>query len=665
METKSASQIAAEWLVRWRLPLLVIGLILAAAAYPLAGRLAFDQTLENMFPPGDPELAKFEKFARTFGGDQLVLAVYEDPELMTVGGIERVRALGKRLADELPGVSSAVTIADTPAGVLIEGGNVEAAKSQLEIVEGYLIGDDRRTVAVVCTLVPKATGEDRTAKTVDAIRKLVLEHAPDAAIAGQPVMMVDGFRHLYRDGRRLSLVSSLLLIATIVFLFRSLRWVVIPLVVVQGTLIYSEAAFVLSGLQLSMVSTMFRSVITVTCIAMVIHVVVRVRVARDAGKSPHDALIAAGALLATPIFWTCLTDAAGFGALVTSKVGPVQDYAVMMAIGSLVTLLSVSLLLPGLALFGGFDSDPQHTWGEKRLDVGLDRLVDWIERRGKTVGIVALTLGVALALGCMRLQVETDFTKNFRDDSPIVRSYNIIEDRLGGAGVWDLMLPAPDVLSPEFFSKVRQFQDHLRQITIRDEQGESQPGLTKVLSLVDLVDSQSAPGLQNLLTPEQFDAMIGVVLRGSLPDGGRSLLAEDPETGERYMRVMLRSRERQPAAEKLKLIEEVGELSESWFPGSEATGFFVLLSRLIDGVLDDQWRAFAAATAAIGLMLLVAFRSPVYALLPLLPNALPIVMVLGLLGWLGIKMNLGTVMIAAVSMGLSVDSSIHYLSEFR
>ncbi|MCG8583854.1 MAG: MMPL family transporter, partial [Pirellulales bacterium] len=143
------------------------------------------------------------------------------------------------------------------------------------------------------------------------------------------------------------------------------------------------------------------------------------------------------------------------------------------------------------------------------------------------------------------------------------------------------------------------------------------------------------------------------------------LLAEDPETGERYMRVMLRSRERQPAAEKLKLIEEVGELSESWFPGSEATGFFVLLSRLTDGVLDDQWRAFAAATAAIGLMLLVAFRSPVYAVLPLLPNALPIVMVLGLLGWLEIKMNLGTVMIAAVSMGLSVDSSIHYLSEFR
>ena len=663
MTENTNAQKCAEWLLRWRLALLAVGLVAAAVAYPLAGKLEFDQSLENMFAPGDPELAAFEKFARTFGGDQVVLAVYDEPELMTSAGIERLKKLAEELAD-LPSVSSAVTMLDTPLGEEIANPDSNSARALLDIVEGYLVGADRRTVAIVCTLVPKSTGEDRTAATVDKIREIVQEHAPDGAVAGQPVMMVDGFRHLHRDGTRLTYFSSLLLIATIIFLFRSLRWVIVPLVVVQGTLIYSEAVFALSGLRLSMVSTMFRSVITVTCIAMVIHVIVRVRVARDTGKTPREALLAAATLLIAPIAWTCLTDAAGFAALVTSSVGPVQDYGVMMAIGALVTLVAVALLLPGLALLGSFDSDPQHTWGEARLDAGLDRLVSWIEERGKTVGLVGVVLGVGVGLGCMRLQVETDFTENFRADSPIVRSYNIIEDRLGGAGVWDLMLPAPEPITAEYFEKVRQFEQHLRHITVENTEGKEELGLTKVLSLVDLMDTQISPAVQRATPPAVFDQMIRL---GSVTDAGKSLLATDPQTGQRYLRVMLRSRERQPADQKLQLIREVRNLTydDDWFPESEATGFFVLLAQLIQGVLRDQWIAFAAASAAIGVMLLLAFRSPVYAVLPLLPNALPIVMVLGLLGWLDIKMNLGTVMIAAVSMGLSVDSSIHYLTEFR
>ena len=665
MTTESLSKRASEWLIRCRLWLLAIGLVLAACAYPLAGRLAFDETLQNMFAPGDPELARFEKFARIFSSDQIVLVVYEDAELMTPAGIAALRSIAEELSGSLPGISTVVSLADTPAGLFLEQGNLKLAEPELALVEGYLVGADRRTAAIVCTLVPKSTGEDRTASTVDEIRAIALKHHPDAAIAGQPVMMVDGFRHLYRDGKRLKLFSSLLLFATIVFLFRSVRWVIIPLVIVQATLIFSEAAFVLSGLRLSMVSTMFQSVITVTCIAMVIHFVVRVRVARDTGQSPRESLLAAGTLLAAPIFWTCLTDAAGFGALLTSSVGPVQDYAVMMAIGSIVSLVAVALFLPGLALLGNVDSDPQHTWGEKRLDVGLDHIVRWIEQRGTTVAFIAILLGVSVAAGILRLEVETDFTKNFREDSPIVTSYNMIEDRLGGAGVWDLMIPAPKTLTPAFFEQIRQFEDRLRGVTVAGEHGESQPGLTKVLSLVDLIDSKLAPNLQGAFSDSAFDTWIGVAMRGGLPDGGRSLLAEDPDSGERFLRIMLRSRERQRADQKLALIQEIREISGQWFPKSEATGFFVLLARLIDGVLRDQWIAFAAATAAICLMLLLAFRSPVYALLPLVPNALPIVMVLGMLGWLGIKMNLGTVMIAAVSMGLSVDSAIHYLTEFR
>ena len=82
-------------------------------------------------------------------------------------------------------------------------------------------------------------------------------------------------------------------------------------------------------------------------------------------------------------------------------------------------------------------------------------------------------------------------------------------------------------------------------------------------------------------------------------------------------------------------------------------------------MLADQWLAFAAACAGIGLMMLVAFRNPLYALAALVPNVLPIVVVTGFMGWLGVKINMGAAMIAAVSMGLSIDSSIHYITSFQ
>ena len=95
------------------------------------------------------------------------------------------------------------------------------------------------------------------------------------------------------------------------------------------------------------------------------------------------------------------------------------------------------------------------------------------------------------------------------------------------------------------------------------------------------------------------------------------------------------------------------------------TGFFVLLAQLVDRMLSDQWLTFGLAAAGIFLLLSLAFGSPLLGLVALVPNGLPIFVVLGLLGWLGVRINMGTAMIAAVSLGLSVDSSIHYIAAFR
>jgi hypothetical protein len=157
------------------------------------------------------------------------------------------------------------------------------------------------------------------------------------------------------------------------------------------------------------------------------------------------------------------------------------------------------------------------------------------------------------------------------------------------------------------------------------------------------------------------------LLQEQMPQMGRALVGRDPADGSTWLRVMLRARERQPAAAKRAVIDQVRGIVAAEFPGGpgrqagEVTGFFVLLAQLVDRLLADQWLTFLLATAGIFLVLAASFRSLLLAAIALVPNALPIFVVLGLLGWSGERVNMGTAMIAAVSMGLSVDSSIHYL----
>src|SRR4029077_20883494 len=140
---------------------------------------------------------------------------------------------------------------------------------------------------------------------------------------------------------------------------------------------------------------------------------------------------------------------------------------------------------------------------------------------------------------------------------------------------------------------------------------------------------------------------------------------------ERRMRIVLRARERQPAEIKEKLIRTVEVLAQNEFdpdhraPPAKATGLFVLLTYIVESLLGDQWVCFGWGAVGIIGMMTIAYRSLRIGLISLVPNLLPIVFVVGTMGWLDLPINIGTAMISSVSMGLTVDASIFYISSFR
>ncbi|MFM8707791.1 MAG: efflux RND transporter permease subunit, partial [Planctomycetia bacterium] len=457
--------------------------------------------------------------------------------------------------------------------------------------------------------------------------------------------------------------------------FRSLRWLIVPLAVVLLSLWSTRGVLAVIDLKLTMVSTMLSAMVTVVAIATVVHVIVEFRRQREEGLPPAAALERTLSILFWPVVGSIATDVIGFGSLIASRVGPVHDFGLMTSVGAVMVLVAVATAVPFLALWGRFDADPRRAWGEGILELGLDGLVRRIVRHPGPILLASAVLVAAAVAGMRWLEVETDFTRNFRRSSPVVTSYDMIESRLGGAGVWDGLVPAGDAIDGRLLGAVARLEERLRTEGTRPgDDGRPAAALTKVMSLADVLAAVSPISLERLQRTQLGNWLVTGALelmQKQLPQLGRTLVGRDPEDDSTWLRVMLRSHERQPAPRKRSIIEQVNRIVAEEFPArdgrpaGEVTGFFVLLAQLVERMLSDQWLTFFLAAAGIFILLAASFRSPLIAAVALVPNALPIFVVLGLMGWCGQRVNMGTAMIAAVSMGLSVDSSIHWLVAFK
>lgn len=694
----------ATFLVRWRTVLLLSGVLVGSISLPLSRTLRLDWQLDRMFPPGDSLVTSYLRLEDRFGGNEVVIAVYRDPELWNPSGegLERLAVISEQLAD-VEGVAAVLSLAELHRilerlrdplkmfrfGASMEkstapllNANDELAQALLDVFAGYTHQRDSEFVAVACLLAPskeKSSAFHRgTIEQLKAIITSVAAPAELGLVAGEPVMVVEGFQLVQRDGLRLGITSTILLTLVLLACFRSVRWTLIPLVIVHWSVIVTQAILVLLDLELTMVSSMLTAIVTVIGVATTMHLLLRYQDTRRRGTERSAALRESMAALVVPIALACVTDAVGFISLMAANVGPVRDFGLMMAIGSLVVLLSILLLVPGLALVGKWDSDPHMPRSDLIVRMALRKLLDVVLAH-RRAGIIALIVVTIVGLvGGARMSVETDFTKNFYSTNALVRGYQVVESELGGAGVWDVMLPAPKAISQDYLNEVLQLETQLRELSATDS-GHAKFSLTKVLSMADAdLAAKVEPLIAALPVTARLEGM-----RRAMPEFSQALLTfEADEVGLRWLRVMLRSREQTPASVKSQLIQQVNatvadftkrsewrKLFDDAIPTDslrgEVTGYHVMLSRLVSNVLEDQWKCFGFATLGIFIIMLFATRSILFSMAALVPNALPIIVVLGAMGWMGIRVNMGAAMIAAVSMGLSIDSSIHYLLHYQ
>lgn len=706
----------AKVLTDYHQGILIAALLIVSLCAPLANQLELDWRIEGLFPPGDPSVAAYQRLQERFGGNQIVLAVYRDPQLWDASGsgLERLAHISASLAG-VEGVASVLSLAELhsileklrgPIQLLNISGkrppplldpDDALAQAMLQVFEGYTHQRESQLTSIACILSAEqpehqaVVSNNQNARlsgpishdgTLEGLRTVMSNlpaPASDGFITGEPVLVSEGFRMVQRDGWRLGVVSSILVSIVLLFCFRSLRWTLIPLAVVHWSLVVTRALLVALRIDLTMISSTLTAIVTVIGVATSIHLLLGFQQQRRSGASRDQAMrISLGQLIA-PICWACITDAMGFLALMAASVGPIRDFGLMMSVGSLVVLVAILLLVPGLALIGSWDNDPRTPQIDLLVRLWLRRLLQFClaHRMAGVLVLLALTaFGIA---GSAMMRVETDYTKNFSSASPLVHSYEVIERELGGAGVWDVMLPAPESISVEYLTQVIELENELRLLRVTD--GGQELRLTKVLSIADAeLASRASPLLSALPVAARLQGM-----RAAMPDFSKILLNSNPvfgggvdQSGVRWLRIMLRSHERVGTQAKQEMVAAV-ELSVKRFtqrdrwralfitppPSAEVAGYSIMLGKLVSSVLSDQWKCFLLATLGIVIAMTVATGSLKLAFIAILPNALPITLVLGTMGWMGMRINMGAAMIAAVSLGLSVDSSIHYLLHYR
>ncbi len=685
--------------------LLLIGLML------FGQRVSYEQSIKSFFSDNDPVMATYQQAAQSFGDDNFVFVTYDDPAIFTPQGMDRISelaaALGPKTVDGVLRVESldampllwvvddtllkiegapgplrnvilntakkALKSIDLSKNTMTVGGSIRAGLSDKDVLKlkervtkhplffGTVVDGSGNTTAVVVRL--KKTGDHDVMKTIGALRTNADAFAQKhklvrPAVVGPPVLLADGFSSIENDGRRLAIVGMILIGIVTLSAVRSLWWALVP--IMSGWVVWLATETILSvfHLKLSLSGGPLVAQIIVLTMPAASHLAIHFR---DNRRRERDAATAAATTLravAKPITWCALTGAIGYGALVLSDVMPIKQFGVILGICTLIASFLVLAISP-IAMMPPFPLEIPVRFGSNSwVGARMNGLTDWVVRHPARIVIAVFALVVPLMLGMAFLSFESNYINAFKPHTRVVNDYHIVESRLGGIGIVEIIVPVGKTIDASSIEKFRKLETTIRSIEV-----EGTRRVDHVLSLATVLDpdhriTELAPEAASRAFATKLE-LIALTPQAELLNGFWNAV-----TGE--ARILVRLLEQQPAPDKQSVFRQSESAAKATFGASSyLTGLSYLMTRTTESIILTQKETFAWSAAGIFLMLTIALRSPLMALLAILPTLLSVGFVLGLMGWTGVKLDMATALVASVALGLSVDDTFHCLLQYR
>ncbi|ROS01380.1 hypothetical protein EDC56_1821 [Sinobacterium caligoides] len=590
----------------------------------------------------------------------------------------------------------------------------EREQLRLERREGVLSPEDATRLKAVETqfadysLVVGA----RQQRLVSDVRALLDNYRSDATmfLGGVPMIAVDMINFVKGD---LAVFGGAILFFIVVIMwiiFRAARWIVTPL------LICSVSAASLLGLfgwldwRLTVISSNLVAILLIVNLAILIHLIVRYRELQCSfpERSQRQLLLETVALMFKPCFYTTLTTLVAFASLVASGIRPVIDFGWMMCIGVGVALLLSFVLLPPILLLMGRRADAPSAGSSAPMTIRFAVMAD---HHGRAIAWLTLLALVVSVVGISQLKVENRFIDYFHEDTEIYRGMVTIDRELGGTIPLDVIIdasheqlvlaglvegevaPVTEAVANDDSASVDDEFDELFGDDFADEgdafasDGDKHvgnvwftvAGMRKITEVHDYLDALPETGkVLSLATLYEImgDIMGNVddiqlsLVHNKMPEAVQDALVTPFYNAEQHQaRISLRIKEGSETLQRDKLLKKIHHDIVTQFDLEpeqvHLTGMLVLYNNMLQSLFRSQILTLAAVFVAITLMFLMLFRSLKLALIGVAPNMLVALLVLGGMGLLGIPLDMMTITIAAIGIGIGVDNNIHYIHRFK
>jgi predicted RND superfamily exporter protein len=525
---------------------------------------------------------------------------------------------------------------------------------------------------------------------IAAIRAIMDKYRQDAQLflGGISVITNDLIRFVRQDLKIFGIGIAFFLIITLSIIFGKIRWVVLPMLCCVFSTIAMMGLLGMFGWKVTVISSNFISLQLIITMAITIHLIVRYKdlALQNPEADQRQLILDTVGLMLTPCLYAALTTIAGFGSLLLCDILPVRTFGWMMSAGITVSLMVTFLLFPaGLMLLG---KEAPQAINEKRFSF-TSALARFTEARGTLILCVSCLILIMNAFGMTRLVVENSFINYFKDDTEIYQGLKVIDDRLGGTTPLDVIieLEVPQTKTAKATAKTKgQEYEEFDEFAEFEEANDEKYWFTAdrmalVMKIHDYLDSLPETGkVLSLATMLK----IATKLNKGQPLDNFQLALVYSKLPEKFKRIMLKpyvspqhhqlrySIRVKDSAESLRrdaflkkirhdLVHELGIKEDKL----HLTGLLVLYNNMLQSLFESQILTLGMVVLVLLGMFLILFRSLKLALIAIIPNLLAISVVLGVMGWLKIPLDMMTITIAAISIGIAVDNTIHYIYRFR
>ena len=677
-----------------------------------------DASSETLLIAGDPDLEYLKEITERYGSKEFLILTYTPNEgMITNASINNLLSLKYKI-QSLDWVYSVITLLDIPllknsdapiqerleSFKTLKDEDVDKNRGFKEILESpifrnFVISEDGKTSGIIVNIKkiePLADLKNKSKKEIEnykdqnkkknhenilEIRSVIksYEEIGKIYLGGIPMIADDMMTFIKSDVIVFGLGVLLFIIATLWFVFRKLIWIIVPISSCFFSVVIMMGLLGLLGWKVTVISSNFIALMLILTMAMNIHMSTRFLQLRkfNPDKKNIEILFLTVSKMFWPILYTVLTTIIAFLSLIFSEIKPIIDFGWMMTFGLITSFIITFTLLPTLLNFSPAKDISLSDDKNSKITLFLAKLSLNYQNTIFIITIVVIGLSI---FGISKLEVENSFINYFSKKTEIYKGMKLIDEELGGTTPLDVILTFPKAEKEAVEDD--DFDDWANEGELDDEKYwftkdkidtivnvhnylDSLPQIGKVLSFSSIIDVAT-----QLNNNKPLGTLEMGVLYSKIPQNIKTEII-DPYISitDNEARISLRIIDSQKDLRRNDLINkinydlqnELGLEKDQYKLG----GVLILFNNLLQSLFKSQILTLGLVMIGIFIMFLILFRNIKLSLIGVVPNFIAAFFILGIIGMLGIPLDMMTITIAAITIGIAVDNSIHYIYRFK